>query len=141
MPGCHSDVVSLLSLQIDEVGAGGETDRLPVPLAEVVGFGHGVVDVVADHFGTEGNRLPPNLDGGVRSGHRPHFLGGAHNVAVSSKCHLKDALVRNCRSLNQFTISPICRLCRLKSISDKKLPYFDKKYQLRLDEPFFVAAL
>ena len=107
MPGCHSDVVSLLSLQIDEVGAGGETDRLPVPLAEVVGFGHGVVDVVADHFGAEGNRLPPNLDGGVRSGHRPHFLGGAHNVAVSSKCHLKDAKVRNCRNLNLFKISQI----------------------------------
>ena len=50
-----------MPLQVDEIDAGGESDRLPLPLVQVLHGRHGVEHLVADDLLSERDCLPPNL--------------------------------------------------------------------------------
>ena len=61
-PSSDQDLTDLsVPLQVDEVDAGGEAHRLPLPLVQVLHGRHGVEHLVADDLLSERHGLPPNL--------------------------------------------------------------------------------
>jgi len=84
-PGGHGDGVRGVLFKVDQLGACGEADGLPLPLGQVLDLGHGVEDLVASHLRPQWHGLPPDFDGGLGSGHGLHVQRSPDDVAVGSE--------------------------------------------------------